>query len=82
MASLWQPASWPQRLEEQLAATGDLKTAPLRRDVRSLGMLLGTVLRDPSILPSREQCRAYAVESFSWRNVSARVAEVYGEALT
>jgi glycosyltransferase involved in cell wall biosynthesis len=50
--------------------------------VAAIAEMLGTVLRDPSILPSREQCRAYAVESFSWRNVSARVAEVYGEALT
>jgi len=28
------------------AQTGDLKEAPLRRDVRSLGMLLGEVLRE------------------------------------
>jgi hypothetical protein len=43
--------------------------------------MLGNVLRDPSILPSREECRTYAVASFSWRNVSRRVAEVYREAL-
>ncbi len=46
MASLWLPASWSQRLDELLAPTADLKTAPLRRDVRSLGMLLGQVLRE------------------------------------
>ena len=46
MALLWNPESWPQRLAELEAQTGDLKEAPLRRDVRSLGMLLGEVLRE------------------------------------
>ncbi len=43
---LWKPESWPSRLEELEARTGDLKEVPLRRDVRSLGMLLGEVLRE------------------------------------
>ena len=43
---LWKPESWPSRLEELEAREGDLKEAPLRRDVRSLGMLLGDVLRE------------------------------------
>ena len=43
---LWKPENWPSRLEELEARTGDLKEAPLRRDVRSLGMLLGDVLRE------------------------------------
>ncbi|HZD46423.1 MAG TPA: phosphoenolpyruvate carboxylase, partial [Acidobacteriaceae bacterium] len=43
---LWKPESWPSRLEELEARAGDLKEAPLRRDVRSLGMLLGEVLRE------------------------------------
>src|SRR5215470_2903152 len=46
MALLWKPESWSQRLAELEARTGDLKEAPLRRDVRSLGMLLGEVLRE------------------------------------
>src|SRR5580658_5935766 len=46
MALLWNPESWPQRLAELEAQTGDLKEAPLRRDVRSLGTLLGEVLRE------------------------------------
>src|ERR1700712_1136497 len=46
MPSLWSPTDWPQRLAELQAPTGDLKEAPLRRDVRSLGMLLGEVLRE------------------------------------
>jgi phosphoenolpyruvate carboxylase len=44
--SLWKPAGWPERLAELEARTGDLKDAPLRRDVRSLGILLGDVLRE------------------------------------
>ena len=34
-----------------ISQTGDLKEAPLRRDVRSLGMLLGEVLREQAGLP-------------------------------
>ncbi|MDQ1693558.1 MAG: phosphoenolpyruvate carboxylase, partial [Acidobacteriaceae bacterium] len=43
---LWKPENWPSRLKELEAREGDLKEAPLRRDVRSLGMLLGDVLRE------------------------------------
>ncbi|HEY6377230.1 MAG TPA: hypothetical protein VIX42_12230, partial [Edaphobacter sp.] len=51
MPSLWSPTNWPQRLAELQAPTGELKEAPLRRDVRSLGMLLGEVLREQSGAP-------------------------------
>ncbi len=46
MAPLWNPENWAQRLAELEAQSGELKEAPLRRDVRSLGMLLGEVLRE------------------------------------
>ena len=46
MALLWNPQSWSQRLAELEAQSGELKEAPLRRDVRSLGILLGEVLRE------------------------------------
>src|ERR1700694_6037826 len=46
MALLWNPESWTKRLAELEAQSGELKEAPLRRDVRSLGMLLGDVLRE------------------------------------
>ncbi len=46
MALLWNPESWSHRLAELEAQSGELKEAPLRRDVRSLGMLLGEVLRE------------------------------------
>ncbi len=46
MALLWNLESWTQRLAELEAQAGELKEAPLRRDVRSLGILLGEVLRE------------------------------------
>jgi phosphoenolpyruvate carboxylase len=46
MALLWNPESWALRLAELEAQSGELKEAPLRRDVRSLGTLLGEVLRE------------------------------------
>jgi len=46
MGVLWNPESWALRLAELEARTGELKEAPLRRDVRSLGTLLGEVLRE------------------------------------
>ncbi len=44
--SHWQPGRWSDRLAELEARSGDLKQVPLRRDVRSLGALLGQVLRE------------------------------------
>jgi phosphoenolpyruvate carboxylase len=46
MSSLWTPTSWPDRLAELEARSGEAKDAPLRRDIRSLGTLLGQVLRE------------------------------------
>jgi phosphoenolpyruvate carboxylase len=46
MPPLWKPENWPSRLAELEARSGDLKETPLRRDVRSLGTLLGDVLRE------------------------------------
>jgi phosphoenolpyruvate carboxylase len=46
MGVLWSPENWQQRLAELEAQTGELKDVPLRRDVRSLGTLLGAVLRE------------------------------------
>jgi phosphoenolpyruvate carboxylase len=60
MALLWNPESWSQRLAELQAESGELKEAPLRRDVRSLGMLLGDVLREqagPELFAQVEELR-------------------------
>jgi phosphoenolpyruvate carboxylase len=46
MPSLWTPTNWPDRLAELEARAGERKDAPLRRDIRSLGALLGQVLRE------------------------------------
>ena len=71
MSSLWTPASWPERLLELLTPVGDLKAAPLRRDVRSLGMLLGQVLREQGAPGLYEQVEQLRLEAIARRDVSA-----------
>jgi phosphoenolpyruvate carboxylase len=53
MPSLWSPEHWSDRLAELEARSGELKEAPLRRDIRSLGALLGRVLRSLAAKPTR-----------------------------
>ena len=43
---LWEAEDQRARLEELTAGEGELKVEPLKRDVRSLGRLLGEVLRE------------------------------------
>src|SRR3989454_1775798 len=43
---LWKPASQAERLAELTSNDAQQKEAPLRRDVRSLGTLLGRVLKE------------------------------------
>ena len=73
MALLWNPESWTQRLAELEAQSGDLKEAPLRRDVRSLGMLLGEVLREQA----GEELFAH-VEALRQGTIRRRDAEARG----
>jgi phosphoenolpyruvate carboxylase len=64
MTLLWKPESWSLRLAELEARKGDIKEAPLRRDVRSLGMLLGQVLREqagPELFAEVEELRQIAI---------------------
>lgn len=75
MALLWNPESWPQRLAELEAQSGDLKDAPLRRDVRSLGTLLGAVLREQA----GEELFAQ-VEALRQGTIARRDAEARGDA--
>ena len=70
MTSLWTPSDWSQRLAELLTSTGELKEAPLRRDVRSLGMLLGEVLREQAGDPLYD-----AVETLRRTAIARREAE-------
>src|SRR6516225_1418127 len=73
MALLWNPESWSQRLAELEARSGDLKEAPLRRDVRSLGTLLGEVLREQA----GEDLFAH-VEALRQGTIRRRDAEAHG----
>jgi phosphoenolpyruvate carboxylase len=70
MPSLWTPTDWPQRLAELQAPIGELKEAPLRRDVRSLGMLLGEVLREQAGNPLYD-----AVEALRRTAIARREAD-------
>jgi phosphoenolpyruvate carboxylase len=73
MALLWNPESWSKRLAELEAQSGDLKEAPLRRDVRSLGTLLGDVLREQA----GEELFAH-VEALRQGTIRRRDAEARG----
>ncbi len=73
MALLWNPESWSQRLAELEAQSGELKEAPLRRDVRSLGALLGQVLREQAGKELFEQ-----VEALRQGTIRRRDAELRG----
>jgi phosphoenolpyruvate carboxylase len=74
MAFLWNPESWSERLAELEAQSGDRKEAPLRRDVRSLGTLLGMVLREQA----GEELFAH-VEALRQGTIRRRDAEARGE---
>ncbi len=78
---LWKPESWPSRLEELEARTGELKEVPLRRDVRSLGMLLGEVLREQAgerLFRLEEDLRQLSIErrEAAAKGDSARAAQL------
>ena len=77
MASLWSPTDWPQRLAELQAPTGDLKEAPLRRDVRSLGVLLGEVLREQAGLPLYEAVEDLRRTAIARREAAANLTDAH-----
>jgi phosphoenolpyruvate carboxylase len=72
MSPLWNPENWAQRLAELEAQSGELKEAPLRRDVRSLGMLLGEVLREQAGDELFEQVEALRQGTIRRRDADAR----------
>ena len=82
MPSLWSPPNWPQRLAELQAPTGELKEAPLRRDVRSLGMLLGEVLREQAGLPIFEAVEELRLTAIARREADEANASPNGVAST
>ena len=75
--SHWQPGRPSDRLAELEARTGDLKQVPLRRDVRSLGALLGQVLREQAGEGLFE-----TVESLRRIAIARREAEAAGDSAT
>ena len=74
MALLRYPEKWSERLAEIEAQAGELKEVPLRRDVNSLGTLLGVVLREQA----GEEIFA-AVEALRKATISRRAAESAGQ---
>jgi phosphoenolpyruvate carboxylase len=60
----WKAADQTIRLAELTCLEGDMREAPLRRDVRSLGFLLGTVIREQagqSAFEAEEELRHLAI---------------------
>ncbi len=71
MPSLWTPTAWTERLAELEARSPELKEAPLRRDVRSLGMLLGEVLREQAGKPLFDAVEALRRTAIARREADA-----------
>src|SRR6185369_2063524 len=64
MELFWKAEDQAARLAELTCLTGELKELPLRRDVRSLGMLLGAVIREQAgeqALAAEEELRHLAI---------------------
>src|SRR4051812_11340426 len=63
--ALWNPDDQSQRLDELTSTEPQIKDAPLRRDVRSLGRLLGEVLKEQAgqkLFDAVEEIRRLAIE--------------------
>jgi phosphoenolpyruvate carboxylase len=75
MEPLWKPESWSERLEELRSFDPEVKETPLRRDVRSLGTLLGRVLREQA-----GQALFQAVEDSRRLTTDSREARIEGDA--
>lgn len=76
---MWNPESWSQRLAELEARSGELKEAPLRRDVRSLGTLLGEVLREQAGEDLFDHVEALRQGTIARRDAEARGDEKEAE---
>lgn len=62
---LWQVRDQQQHLRELIASDGELKEAPLRRDVRNLGRILGEVIKEQAgerVFESVERLRNLSIE--------------------
>src|ERR1700761_1457754 len=72
MPSLWTPVSWAERLAELEARSGEAKELPLRRDIRSLGTLLGQVLREQAGDPLFNTVESLRRTAIARRDADAR----------
>jgi phosphoenolpyruvate carboxylase len=72
--SQWTPERWTDRVAEFEALDFESKQAPLRRDIRSLGALLGQVLREQAGAELYEK-----VESLRRASIARREAELGGD---
>src|SRR6476620_6174189 len=62
---LWQVRDQQQHLQELIATDGESKEAPLRRDVRNLGRILGEVIKEQAgaaVFESVERLRNLSIE--------------------
>src|SRR5437764_14366590 len=62
---LWQVSDQQQHLRELIASDAELKEAPLRRDVRNLGRILGDVSKEQAgeaVFASVERLRNLRIE--------------------
>ena len=62
---LWQVRDQQQHLRELIASDPELKEAPLRRDVRNLGRILGDVIKEQAgqdVFESVERLRSLSIE--------------------
>src|SRR5882762_1152765 len=76
---LWTVEDQAARLAELISHQGDVKEAPLRRDVRSLGRLLGEVLKEQvgdELFAAVEELRSLLIQH---REVRAQRAASGGE---
>lgn len=81
MEPLWKPESWSERLAEVQEQDGARKEAPLRRDVRSLGILLGKVLREQSGEPLFQAVESLRRQTMEGRQAHLRHDKIAAEAL-
>jgi len=78
----WLAEDQRERLEELTSADPAVNERPLKRDVRSLGMLLGTVIREQAGLPvyeAEEELRLLAIRHRSLKDGDADEALDTGE---
>lgn len=78
---LWTTDDQAQRLAELIATDDELKTAPLRRDVRSLGRLLGDVIREQEGAAIFEAVEALRQRAIRHRGEHGGSAEADGHSL-